>query len=89
MELIFLRAAEADLFEIYDRSGEIAHTRLEATLDLIRAQPEIGILFNQQFRRKLVIKTSYAIFYQIVGGRILVYAVLDLRQDPDKILDRL
>jgi hypothetical protein len=38
---------------------------------------------------KLVANFPFGIFYSVEGTRIVISAVLDLRQDPDRIRERL
>lgn len=45
--------------------------------------------FRNRFRRKLVPRSPFAIYYTVEGGRLIIHAVFDQRQDPQKILDRL
>jgi plasmid stabilization system protein ParE len=48
--------------------------------------PEIGARFQVPFRRKLVPGFyDFGVFYVIEGSRILVHAILNLRQDPEAI----
>jgi hypothetical protein len=42
-----------------------------------------------QIRRVLVTKTQFGIFYELVGPRIVISSILDLRQDPAQIERRL
>lgn len=89
MEVVFLLAAELDLFQAYEQYGEPLHAKIDATLEQLRHHPQLGPSFKDQFRRKLVIKSSYAIYYITEGDRIIVHAIIDQRQNPDTIIARL
>lgn len=43
----------------------------------------------KDFHRGLVSRFPFGIYYKIEGKRIVVFAVLDLRQDPERIQLRL
>ena len=51
--------------------------------------PESAAIYAGEFRRLLVRRFDHGIFYRIHGTRIVVTAVLDLRQDPTTIRRRL
>ena len=51
--------------------------------------PESAPVYAGEFRRLLVRRFEHGIFYRVHGARIVVTAVLDLRQDPAKIRERL
>lgn len=96
MEVIFLRGAEADLLAAWMRYEEILPglgDRFEAEVRaaLLRTVelPESAPVYAGEFRRLLVRKFDHGIFYRIHGTRIVVTAVLDLRQDPTTIRRRL
>jgi hypothetical protein len=54
---------------------------------LLGAELDIQMAFNR--RRFLVPNFPFGIFYSVEGHRILISAVLDLRQDPERIRERL
>ena len=96
MEVIFLRGAEADLLAAWMRYEEVLPglgDRFEAEVRaaLLRTvePPESAPVYSGEFRRLLVRKFDHGIFYRIHGARIVVTAVLDLRQDPTTIRRRL
>ena len=89
MEVVFLLAAEVDLFNAYERHGDALHDKIDAALRLLQAHPEIAPRFRDRFRRKLVLRSPFAIYYTVEGNRIIVHAIFDQRQDPQKIIDRL
>ena len=96
MEVIFLRGAETDLLEAWIRYEEIfpgLGDRFEAQVRVALLQiaelPESAPVYAGEFRRLLVRRFEHGIFYRIDGARIVVTAVLDLRQDPTTIRRRL
>src|SRR3977135_2469466 len=62
-----------------DRFGAEGLAALFRTVEL----PESAPVYAGEFRRLLVRKFDHGIFYRIHGARIVVTAVLDLRQDPN------
>ena len=87
--VVLLQSAQADLLEIYCRHGEASYHLVDAALESIRQMPEIAPAYHNHFRRKLVAGTPFGIFYSVVGDRIMVSFVMDLREDPDSIQRRL
>ena len=95
-EIVFLLAADADVqsaFEYYDSHqpgrGELFMRHLDAALARVRVFSESAPIFYGEYRRLLIHGYPYAIFFTIVGPRLLVAAVMDLRQDPRTITKRL
>ena len=62
---------------------------LDLAFGRLRAFPEIAPVFHEPYRRLLVHGFPYGIFYTIEGKRIIVSGVMDLRQDPNSIRQRL
>lgn len=89
MEIILLQSAQADLLEIYTLYGEASYHDVDEALESIRLMPEIAPVYHDHFRRKLVSGTPFGIFYSIVGSRLMISFVMDLRQDPELIEQRL
>ncbi len=95
-ELILLLKAEVDVQSAYARyedyqsgRGEVFVSRLDAAFTLIRLYPEIAGQVAKGYRRMLIRDFPYGIFYKLQGQRIIVTAVLDLRQDPEVLRKRL
>ena len=63
--------------------------QLEAALTLLRKHPEIAPVYSRAYRRMLIREFPYGVFYQAQPTRIVVAAVMDLRQDPQTIRRRL
>ena len=91
MEVVFLLSAELDLFQAYEIYGDRLHEKIDAALRLLASQPALGspLAFKGGFRRKLVLRSPFAIYYTLEGQRIIVHGVIDQREDPEKILGRL
>jgi plasmid stabilization system protein ParE len=96
VEVIFLHGAEADLLAAWMRYEEILpglgdrfEAEVRAALLRIVELPESAPVYAGEFRRLLVRRFDHGIFYRVHGVRIVVTAVLDLRQDPATIRQRL
>ena len=81
-----------DLFEafnFYDEQssglGEEFIRCVDAKLEFIKRHPKM----YKDFRRGLISRFPFGIYYTIERKRIVVFAVLDLRQNPEKIQSRL
>ena len=95
-ELVFLFSADADIqtaFEFYETCqagrGAVFMRYLDVAFGRLRTFPEIAPMFHESYRRLLVHGFPYGIFYTIEGRRIIVSGVMDLRQDPGIIRQRL
>lgn len=89
-EIVLLQGAQSDLLSIYASQGERVYARVDQALGILRAFPEAGpILFAGTIRRLVVTKTMLGIFFSITGSRVLVGAILDLRQSSESIRKRL
>ena len=95
-ELVFLFSADADIqtaYEFYEayqeRRGEVFMRHLDAAFGRLRTFPEISPPIHEAHRRLLVHGFPYGVFYTIEGRRIIVAAIMDLRQDPEIIRRRL
>ena len=88
-EVELLLGAEIEFLDIYSRRGDAFYELFDDCLNRLSRFPELGPLYSFPFRRLLIPKTPFGLFYTIEGRRIMVNAVLDLRSDPDRILERL
>ena len=96
-EVILLEGAEKDslaiyfaLFEQDPSKAELFSSAFDRAISDIEQFPEIGKIFSGSFRRKLVPRFyEFGVFYVLEDSRTMVHAVLDLRQEPDRILSRL
>ena len=96
MELLILPAAERDLQDAYEGvvhrgpgSGRAFLDALELHLEQLRRFPLIGPVYHGPYRRLLMRRFRLGIFYAVEPDRLVVHAVLDLRQDPETIRRRL
>jgi len=92
----FLSGADADLqgaingFEDYREGFGIEFmAAVDAYLTRLAAFPESAPAYTERVRRQVMRGFPYGIFYQPYPTRILVVAILDLRQDPEAIQRRL
>jgi plasmid stabilization system protein ParE len=92
----FLPVVEADLREaglFYDSwqadgAAEFLERFFE-TVAWIEWNPEQFPRKHRQFRRAIIRRTYFGVFYVIEPGRTTIVAVLDLRQNPRGIRERL
>ena len=71
--------------EILPGLGDRFEAEVRAALLRTVELPESAPVYAGDFRRLLVRKYDHGIFYRIHGARMVVTAVLDLRQDPTTI----
>ena len=88
-ETELLLGAEIEFLDIYSRRGDSFYEKIDSSLERLRNFPKLGSIYSDPFRKLLIKDTPYGMFYTIEGRRIMVNAILDLRMDPDRILDRL
>jgi len=95
-EVVFLRSAEADLQSAFNRYedkvdglGEEFILTIDGSLTAVRQFPEMARLYHKTIRRLVISRFPYGVFYPVEGQRIVVHAVLDLRQHPRNIRKRL
>lgn len=92
--VILLLGAENDLLEAFFRYeeyglGEDFENAVNKSLLLLKELPEAGPNYYKQYRRILIEKYPYGIYYRIHGDRLFVNAIFYLKIDPQKILKRL
>jgi len=95
-ELVILAGDEAEVLESQARLEDAAsglgdrfNARVEEAFDRLEPHPECGPTYSGPFRRLLVRDFPFGIFYSIEGRRVIAHAVLDLRQEPRAIQQRL
>ena len=95
-DLILLLQADRDIqtaFERYENyqsgRGEVFMRQLDIALTLLRRHPEIAPVYAGPYRRMLIRDFPYGIFYQCQPTRLIVAAIMDLRQDPRTIRKKL
>jgi plasmid stabilization system protein ParE len=87
MDLVLLFKADSDIqagFNRYEEfqtgRGELFLRHVDVAFELILQNPQIGPVYKNLYRRMLVREFPYGIFYQIQPTRIVVVAIIDLRQ---------
>jgi hypothetical protein len=58
-------------------------------LDQLRQFLGSGKVYRERYRRLLIPKYPFGVFYVVETGRIVIHAIMDLRQDPKSIERRL
>jgi len=84
-----LQGAQSDLLSIYSSRGERVYLLANQALHQLSVFPESGPVNWMQIRRLVVPRTNLGIFYTLAGRRVMVGALLDLRQDERWIKKRL
>jgi toxin ParE1/3/4 len=96
MEVVFLLAAEQDLQHAYSwvvehRQGKeqsLLHD-VESRLEQLASFPLSGRLYRGRYRRLLIPRYPFGIFYVVESNRIVVHSIFDLRRSPEKLAERL
>jgi hypothetical protein len=88
-ELVILQGAQSDLLSIYATKGRMVYGLVDVAFGLLREFPLAGPVYYRSIRRLLVTKTNLGIFYSVTGQRVMVGAILDLRQSRRAIRSRL
>jgi len=95
-ELIIAPEAEQDLAEAYAwyegrriGLGEEVLSCIDACIEVIRRTPEMYALVHENYRRGLVRRFPYVVFYEYVKGTVTVYSVFHTSRDPDQWRRRL
>jgi plasmid stabilization system protein ParE len=95
-DLILLLQADHDIQSAFNRyeefqagRGEVFIRHLDAALTLVRQHPELAPVYGGRYRRMLIRNFPFGIFYEVLPQRIVVGAILDLRQDPETIRRKL
>lgn len=69
--------------------GEDFLRSVEFCIDSVRQNPEWYAIAHASYRRALVRRFPYAVFYEYTADTITVYAVFHCSQDPEKLGSRL
>lgn len=95
-DLILLLQADHDIQTAFNRyeefqegRGEVFLRHVDAALTLLRQHPEIAPVYEGRYRRMLIRDFPYGIFYEVQPKRIVIGAIMDLRQDPGTIRQKL
>jgi plasmid stabilization system protein ParE len=96
VELLIAPEAELDIAEAYvwyegRRSGlgEEFLSSVDACLESIRRRPEMYPVIYEDYRRSLIRRFPYAVFYEQSETTVTIYAVFHTSRDPDKWRQRL
>jgi plasmid stabilization system protein ParE len=93
--LVITPEAEIDLdaaYSWYEQKvgrGEDFLGRVDACIQAILRFPEMHALFHRNYRRALVRRFPYAVFYEYADDTVTVYCVFHTAQDPEKWRQRL
>lgn len=95
-ELIIAPEAAADLeyaYAWYEAQrvgrGEDFLSRVDACIQAILRFLDMHALFHRSYRRALVRKFPYAVFYEYADNAVTVFCVFHASRDPDKWRQRL
>ncbi len=95
-EFVIAPEAEFDIGEAYGwyeghRSGlgEEFLSCVDACIQRIRRTPEMCAKVHEDYRRVLVRRFPYAVFYEYTEGTVTVYCVFHTSRDPEKWRQRL
>jgi plasmid stabilization system protein ParE len=96
MKLTFLLSAELDIQRAFDRyesrqegRGDAFAQHLEEAFGRISTFPHIAPLHFENYRRLVLTKFPFGIFYVVETNQVAIHAIMDLRQDPDLLRRRL
>ena len=96
VELVIAPEAELDLAEAYawyeNRRaglGEEFLSSVDACLESIRRRPEMYPVVHEGYRRSLVRRFPYAVFYEPSEATVTIYAIFHTSRDPDRWRRRL
>jgi len=95
-KLIFAPEVESDIQEAYDwyekrraGLGEEFVSCLDACFQRICRSPELHAKIHQDYRRALLRRFPYLVFYEFVDNTVTVYCVFHTARDPSKWRERL
>ncbi len=96
VELVVAPEAEQDIREAYGwyetrrfGLGEEFLSKVDAGIQSILRNPELHRIVHENYRRLLVRRFPYAIFYEYDNDRVTVYCVFHTSRDPEKWRHRL
>lgn len=85
-ELVFTLSTEIEWFRLVKEHEDRFEHAFDRTVSLLRENPQMGKAIRiQPLRRVLVPRTEWGIFYGVFGDRIVISAIVDLRQHPRTI----
>lgn len=96
VELRLAPEAQEDIEDAYawyeSRSlglGESFLSRLDACIQTVLRRPEMASLVHANYRRALVRRFPYSIFYEYAENRVTIYCVCHSSRDPKRWQRRL
>jgi plasmid stabilization system protein ParE len=96
VDLVLAPEAELDISEAYiwyevrrAGLGEEFLSSVDACLESIRRRPEMYPAVYEGYRRSLIRRFPYAVFYEESEAVVTIYAVFHTSRDPDKWRRRL
>ncbi len=96
VELVIAPEAQRDLEEAYawyeDRRaglGEALLSRVDACLQAILRRPNLHEIVHLSYRRALLRRFPYAVYYEVVDSKVIVFGLFHTSQDPRKWRRRL
>ncbi len=97
MEAVWTLGAESDVQSAYERledweegTGDRLYEQVLSSVSLLETFPEIGtVVHRNKIRRVLVFNRHYGLYYARENRRLIIHALLDLRQDPQTIAGRI
>src|ERR1019366_4091906 len=91
VELVIAPEAELDIADAYvwyegrrAGLGEEFLSSVDACLEGIRRRPEMYPVVHEGYRRSLIRRFPYAVFYEQSEATVTIYAVFHTSRDPDK-----
>jgi toxin ParE1/3/4 len=94
--LIFAPEAEQDIAEAYAwyecrriGFGEDFLSRIDACIQAILRNPDMHAVVHENYRRALVRRFPYAVFYDYANDAVTIYCVFHTSRDPEKWRQRL
>ena len=96
VEIIFAPKVEQDVAEAYAwyegsrvGLGEEFLSCIDACVEAICRTPEMHAVVHKNYRRALIRRFPYAVFYEYTGGVATVYCIFHTSRDPAKWAQRL
>jgi plasmid stabilization system protein ParE len=96
-EVVWTLGADADVQGIYERfenweegAGDRFYAEVLSCVEILKSYPELGAsVKGLKMRRVLVFNRNYGLYYTIEHRRLVLHALIDLRQDPKGIRKRI
>jgi len=95
-ELILAPEAQQDVDEAYSwyeerrtGLGEEFLNCVDACLQAISRMPELYSNVYAEYRRALIRRFPYAIFYEYTAGKVIIYSIFHTSRNPNKWKNRL